>query len=132
MTFARAAGGGFLLAGALELAFACFSLLGSAAGALIAYVGSTGALRPEDHYIGPLMGAVYAFFLAVSAVAAGLHLAAGVSLLSAHPRRTLVLVATVGSCLPLATFYCAPTSMVAGCLGLAWLVASHRPDASGP
>ncbi len=118
MQFWIPAGVAFLIAGVLELLFLGLSVLGTILGGVMTVGSLLGELQDEAALLGPLLFLFYGLWFAATAVAGPLHILAGVSILMGRRNRKLLWVATGVSLLPVATVYCAPTSMVAGVLGL--------------
>ena len=121
------AGAAFLVAGLLEIAFFGLSLLGVVVGGAMTAGTVLGELGGIEGLAGPVVLIFYGVWLVVTGVAGPLHVLAGGHILSGRRNRKLLWVATGVSLLPTATVYCAPTSLIAGVLGL--LVAIARPDA---
>ena len=118
MQFWIPAGVAFLIAGVLELLFLGLSVLGTILGGVMTVGSLLGELQDEVALLGPLLFLFYGLWFAATAVAGPLHILAGASILMGRRNRKLLWVATAVSLLPVATVYCAPTSMVAGVLGL--------------
>ena len=120
-----------LLAGVLEIAFLGLSILGTGLGGVMTVGVLAGELRNEEALLGPLILVFYVVWLCVTAVAGPIHVVAGGALLLGRTNRKLLWVATVSSLLPMVTVYCAPTALLAGILGLIFLV-TEPPREGGP
>ncbi len=131
MSLWRVAGGAFLFTGVLELLFLGLSLLGTLLGGILSVAALAGTLQRLEGLLGPVLLAFYGVWLLRTLAAAPIHVAAGVMMLRGRGTATLVWAATAASILPLFTVYCAPTSMVAGILGLI-AVLQREGDASAP
>ncbi|MDP2315264.1 MAG: hypothetical protein Q8P41_20365 [Pseudomonadota bacterium] len=133
MKFWVPAGVAFLIAGVLELLFLALSVLGTLTGGVMSVAALLGELRNEEALIGPVVLLFYGLWLVVTAIAGPLHIAAGVSIVTGHRNRKLLWIATGASLLPFATIYCAPTSLVAGVLGLlAAIFSDPRIEGTNP
>jgi hypothetical protein len=113
-----AAGIGFLIAGVLEVFFLGLCLMGAIFGGVASIATLMGDLRGVEAWLGPVLFVFYGLWFVALLVATPLHLIAGGSILAGRRNRKLLWAATVGSLLPAVTFYCAPTSLIAGCIGL--------------
>lgn len=120
---------GFIVAGVLEVLFLCLSLLGTLMGGAMTVGSVTGALQGEDAVVGPIIFLFYGVWLVATGIAGPLHLFAGGSILAGSRNKKVLWAATAVSLLPMATIYCAPTSIIAGVLGL---VAAVTPDPDVP
>lgn len=112
------AGIAFLVAGLLEVLFLALSLLGVVVGGVMSVGAVMGELRHEEALIGPLVLIFYGLWFCVTAMAGPLHIVAGGMILAGSRNRKVLWAATAVSLLPVATVYCAPTSIIAGVIGL--------------
>lgn len=112
------AGIAFLISGLLELLFLALSLLGVGMGGVLTVGSLAGELRNEEAMIGPLILVFYGVWFLATLVAGPIHIVAGGMMIAGRRSRRWLWTATVVSLLPVATVYCAPTSLIAGVLGL--------------
>lgn len=112
------AGIAFLISGLLELLFLALSLLGVGMGGVLTVGSLAGELRNEEAMIGPLILVFYGIWFLATLVAGPIHIVAGGMMIAGRRSRRWLWTATVVSLLPVATVYCAPTSLIAGVLGL--------------
>lgn len=117
-----AAGIAFVFAGALEMLFLGLSVTGTLAGGAMSVIALTGEFRDKEMLLGPALLLFYGLWFLCTLIAGPLHLVAGVRMLMGYQDKRLLWAAVVSSILPLCTVYCAPTSMLAGMLGLAAIV----------
>jgi hypothetical protein len=123
------AGIAFLLAGFLEVLFMGLSCMGVAGGAFItAGVGFRSKGLEDLKVLGPLMIFFYAVWFVCTLVAGPLHMIAGASMTMGGRNRTLLWAAVAASILPAFTVYCAPTSLIAGLLGLLAAAGTAREE----
>ena len=108
--------------------FLALSFFGTIVGGAMTVATITGDLRDEEAFIGPLVLVFYVVWFGATLVAGPLHIAAGMSILLGKRSRTLLWAAVIASLLPLATVYCAPTSLIAGVLGLIALLVKPPPQ----
>ncbi|MES2642216.1 MAG: hypothetical protein V4850_22220 [Myxococcota bacterium] len=123
------AGVAFVIAGVLEVMFLALSVLGTLLGGAMTIGTLAGELRNEEAVVGPVIFLFYGLWLGVTTIAGPLHLVAGASILLGRRNRKLLWAATIASLLPVVTVYCAPTSLIAGLLGLlAAILTMPGPD----
>ena len=126
------AGVAFLVAGLLEVMFLALSFLGVIVGGAMTVGTVLGELRHEEAFVGPVVLIFYVVWFVATLVAGPIHLVAGVSMIVGKRSRTLLWAAVVASLFPVATVYCAPTSIVAGVLGLIALLVKPPPVETAP
>jgi hypothetical protein len=117
----------FLVAGVLELCFLGLSILGTLMGGVMTVGTLAGEFRSYEAAIGPVIFLFYGLWLLATLVAGPTHIVAGGMILAGRRNRTVIWAATALSILPLVTVYCAPTSLIAGILGLLALVVPPAP-----
>lgn len=115
----------FIFAGILELCFCALSLLGTGLGGFMTAAIVTGDMRNAE-WMGPLIFVFYAVWLVATFIAGPTHLITGVMLVMGKRNRKALWAGTIVSVLPLVTVYCAPTSILAGVLGI--ITAVQRPE----
>lgn len=118
---------GFVVAGALELLFFGLSILGTIVGGAMTAGYLADALPNEGWFVGPLLLVFYGLWFLSTMVAGPIHVVAGVAMLFRRAPRWLVWAATIASVVPVVTFYCAATSLIAGALGLVALLKDKPP-----
>lgn len=128
MSLWTATGVAFLFTGILELLFCGLSLLGVLTGGVMTAGSLAGELRDWEALLGPLLLVFYALWLGITIISGPLHVYAGGAILAGNRSRKLLWAGTGVSILPLATVYCAPTSILAGVLGL--VTALQKPEAA--
>lgn len=129
MKFWVPAGVAFVFTGVLEVMFLALSVLGTLLGGAMSVGSLMGELRNEEAVLGPVIFLFYGLWLTVTAIAGPLHLFAGGSILMGRRNRKLLWAATIVSLLPVVTVYCAPTSLLAGGLGLVAALLTTPPPA---
>lgn len=112
----------FIFAGALEMLFLGLSVTGTLAGGAMSVFALTGELQAKEMLLGPALLLFYGLWFLCTLIAGPLHLVAGIRILMGHQDKRLMWAAVVSSILPLCTVYCAPTSMIAGILGLVVII----------
>lgn len=137
MVLRMVTGGAFILAGALELLFFGLSVVGTLMGGAMTVGTLAGELRGAEAFIGPAILLFYGLWFLCTLVAGPTHLIAGTRLLMGYDDKKLLWAAVIVSVFPLATVYCAPTSMIAGILGLVLIIlpkaqAAHANDQALP
>lgn len=127
------AGVAFILAGILEIMFLGLSVLGTLLGGVMTVGSLAGELRNEEALLGPVLFVFYGVWMAATAIAGPLHLAAGVSIVLGKRSRKVLWAGTVVSLLPISTVYCGPSSVIAGVIGLLCAVLSApKPEGATP
>lgn len=124
------AGIAFLISGLLELLFLALSLLGVGMGGVLTAGSLAGELRNEEAVIGPLILVFYGVWFLATLVAGPIHVVAGGMMIAGRRSRRWLWTATVVSLLPVATVYCAPTSLLAGVMGLICALTSREDKAA--
>ncbi|MDP2304676.1 MAG: hypothetical protein Q8P18_01445 [Pseudomonadota bacterium] len=132
MKFWVPAGVAFLVAGVLELLFLALSVLGTLLGGVMTIGTLAGEMRNEAALLGPVVLLFYGLWLGVTAIATPVHIVAGVSIVMGRRNRKLLWAATIVSLLPVMTVYCAPTSLIAGVLGLLAAILTIPPPPESP
>lgn len=132
MRFWTPAAVAFLVAGVLEVMFLGLSVLGTLVGGVMSFGELPAGLPREADVLGPLLVVFYGLWFLATLVAGPLHLAAGGALLMGRRPRALVWVAVVASLVPVVTVYCAPTSLIAGVLGLLALASKEGKGGAAP
>lgn len=129
-----ATGIAFVVAGVLELSFLALSLMGVVVGGFMTVASLTGSLQDLEALMGPFILVIYAMWFGATLVAGPLHIVAGATILAGKRSRPLIWAAIAASLLPVATVYCAPTSLGAGILGLVALLTAPAlaPDETPP
>ena len=122
MVLRMIAGGAFVLAGALEMMFFALTVVGTLMGGAMSVASLSGELHGSEMFIGPGILLFYGLWFLCTLIAGPLHLVAGTRMLMGYEDKRLAWAAVASSVLPMCTVYCAPTSLIAGILGLCAIV----------